>query len=100
MKPLEHPAVEVRQLREALAHAAERRQAIAADLGYSETVFVDDRETGALEMTFAKSNTPYIEPRVVNLGGMDDKSDDSVACRLPPPPPPELPPQPPPEPPP
>jgi predicted PhzF superfamily epimerase YddE/YHI9 len=34
----------------------ERRQAVAADLGYSETVFVDDRATGALRIF-----TPTVE---------------------------------------
>ena len=35
---------------------AARRQAVAADLGFSETVFVDDRETGALRIF-----TPAVE---------------------------------------
>jgi predicted PhzF superfamily epimerase YddE/YHI9 len=41
------------------AIAAERRQAIAADLGYSETVFVDDRETGALEIYTPRHPLPF-----------------------------------------
>ena len=38
---------------------AARRQAVAADLGFSETVFVDDRETGALRIF-----TPAVELRL------------------------------------
>jgi predicted PhzF superfamily epimerase YddE/YHI9 len=63
---------------------AERRQAVAADLGFAETVFVDDRGRGALRIFTPESELPLAgHPLVGTAWLLRDQGDEVTVLRPP-----------------
>jgi predicted PhzF superfamily epimerase YddE/YHI9 len=64
---------------------AGRRQAIAADLNYSETVFVDDRGTARIRIFTPTSELPFAgHPSVGTAWLLHEEGEDEVAALRPP----------------
>jgi predicted PhzF superfamily epimerase YddE/YHI9 len=62
----------------------ERRQAVAADLGYSETVFVDDRRTGACRIFTPGLELPFAGHPTVGTAWLLAREGHAVAALRPP----------------
>jgi predicted PhzF superfamily epimerase YddE/YHI9 len=67
------------------AIADERRQAVAADLGYSETVFVDDLETGRLQIYTPVNQLPFAGHPLVGSSWLLAQTQDRAPDMLRPP---------------
>lgn len=63
---------------------AERRQAVAAELGYSETVFVDDRERGACRIFTPGSELGFAGHPCVGTAWLLRREGDAVEALRPP----------------
>ena len=61
----------------------ERRQAIAADLGYSETVFIDDRGRGELQIFTPATELPFAGHPLVGTAWLFREQGDEVATLRP-----------------
>jgi predicted PhzF superfamily epimerase YddE/YHI9 len=64
--------------------AAERRQAVAADLGFAETVFVDDRANGGLRIFTPEIELPLAGHPLVGTAWLLRDQGDSVSALRPP----------------
>jgi predicted PhzF superfamily epimerase YddE/YHI9 len=60
--------------------AAERRQAVAADLGFAETVFVDDRANGGLRIFTPEIELPLAGHPLVGTAWLLRDQGDSVSA--------------------
>lgn len=63
---------------------ADQRQAIATDLGYSETVFVDDRERGELQIFTPGTELPFAGHPLVGTAWLLREQGDEVGTLRPP----------------
>jgi predicted PhzF superfamily epimerase YddE/YHI9 len=63
---------------------AERRQAVAAELGYSETVFVDDRERGEMRIFTPGVEMPFAGHPAVGTAWLLREGGDEVTALRPP----------------
>jgi predicted PhzF superfamily epimerase YddE/YHI9 len=63
---------------------AEKRQAVAADLGFSETVFVDDPESGQIRVFTPAVEIPFAGHPMVGTAWLLDRERGSVSVLRPP----------------
>src|SRR5688500_1336896 len=61
-----------------------RRQGVAADLGYAETVFVDDRSTGLVRIFTPSTELPFAGHPLVGTGWLLASTGASVDVLRPP----------------